>query len=175
MGSGKRAGTDERKLNFLGWQVKTSVKNGFFRTVTGNKINFLDMELMGKSIKQFIKFGLVGVSNTLLSLAVYYIFLWINADLYLVGNIAGWLVSVANAFFWSQKYVFVSEKASLASTLKKLLKTYCSYGATFLLSTLLLYLEVDLWQWPASISPLLNLLLTVPLNFLLNKFWVFRR
>lgn len=29
-------------------------------------------------LAQFIKFGLVGVSNTAVSMAVYYIFLWIS-------------------------------------------------------------------------------------------------
>ena len=31
-------------------------------------------------LAQFIKFGLVGVSNTAVSMAVYYIFLWISPD-----------------------------------------------------------------------------------------------
>ena len=35
-------------------------------------------------LAQFIKFGLVGVSNTAVSMAVYYIFLWISPDLYMV-------------------------------------------------------------------------------------------
>ena len=35
-------------------------------------------------LAQFIKFGLVGVSNTAVSMAVYYIFLWIDPGLYMV-------------------------------------------------------------------------------------------
>ncbi len=122
---------------------------------------------------QFLKFGLVGISNTVISLLIYYLFLWISPALYLVGNVTGWIVSVANSFFWNNKYVFkgASGKRKL---LKKLGKTYLSYGATFLLGTALLYLEVDVWRWSAAICPLLNLVITIPLNFLLNKFWAFR-
>ena len=58
--------------------------------------------------------------------------------------------------------------------LKKLAKTYLCYGATFLLSTGLLFLEVEILHWSAVISPVLNLLITIPLNFLLNKFWAFQ-
>ena len=83
-------------------------------------------------------------------------------------------MSVANAFFWSNRYVFANGERDLSAGFKKLGKTYLCYGATFLLSTLLLYLEVDIWRWSAVFSPLLNLLVTVPLNFLLNKFWAFR-
>lgn len=123
---------------------------------------------------QFIKFGIVGVSNTLISLAVYYIFLYINERLYLAGNIAGFVVSVANAFFWNNKYVFSSHSSSWKSTIAKLGKTYLSYGVTFLISTLLLYIEVDILNWSAALCPIINLLITIPANFLLNKFWAFR-
>ena len=56
--------------------------------------------------KQFVKFGLVGVSNTAVSMAVYYIFLWISPNLYMVGSILGTILSIANAFFWNDKFVF---------------------------------------------------------------------
>mgnify|MGYP005756472633 FL=1 len=126
------------------------------------------------TVLQFVKFGIVGVSNTLVSLAVYYVFIWIDPAWYLLGNVAGWVVSVANAFYWNNKYVFAAEQTGVWSMLRKLGKTYLSYGATFLLSTLLLYLEVDVWGWSSVISPLVNLLITIPLNFLLNKFWAFQ-
>ena len=119
---------------------------------------------------QFIKFGVVGVSNTLVSLAVYYVFLFIDSRLYLVGNIVGWIVSVANAFFWNNRYVF---KESEEPWFRKLIKTYISYGFTFLLSTLLLYIEVDVLSLSPVMSPVLNLAITIPLSFLLNKFWAF--
>ena len=123
---------------------------------------------------QFIKFSLVGVSNTLISLAVYYFFLWVNQDWYLFGNAAGWIISVANAFFWNNRFVFADQSAGKKGVFKKLGKTYLSYAATFFLSTGLLHLEVDILGWSAIISPILNLLVTIPLNFLLNKFWAFR-
>ena len=124
---------------------------------------------------QFIKFGIVGVSNTLISLAIYYIFVFISKDLYLWGQVVGWVVSVFNAFFWNNKYVFRSEKTGFRAVLKRLLKTYLTYGATFLLTTVLLYLEVDVWHMSELIAPLINLLISIPLNFLLNKFWAFKK
>lgn len=126
-----------------------------------------------KNMVQFLKFGIVGLSNTLVSLAVYYVFLWVNPKLYLVGNVIGWVVSVANAYYWNNKYVFGDGQKGLRQTLKKLSKTYLSYGATFVLSTLLLYIEVDILSWSSVISPFVNLIITIPLNFLLNKFWAF--
>lgn len=126
-----------------------------------------------KTVFQFLKFSIVGLSNTFVSLAVYYFFLWLSKDLYLVGNIVGWAVSVLNAFYWNNKYVFENDKNGVWQIARKLGKAYLSYGITFLLSTLLLYLEVDMWRWSAVVSPIINLLVTVPMNFLLNKFWTF--
>lgn len=133
------------------------------------------MKLPNKaSVVQFIKFGIVGLSNTIVSLAVYYVVLWINPAWYLLGNVAGWVVSVANAFFWNNKYVFGKSGVGWKSMLKKLSKSYLSYGSTFLLGTLLLYIEVDVWEFSAVLCPAINLLVTIPLNFVLNKFWTFR-
>ncbi len=123
---------------------------------------------------QFVKFGLVGVSNTGISLLVYYIFIWIDPDCYLVGNIVGWIVSVANAFFWNNRFVFQKVAEDARSLLQRAGRTYLSYGATFLLSTVLLYIEVDILNWSETVCPIFNLLITIPLNFIFNRFWTFR-
>ena len=60
-----------------------------------NKEEFVEL------FKQFIKFGLVGVSNTAVSMAVYYIFLWISPDLYMVGSILGTILSIACLLYTS--------------------------------------------------------------------------
>lgn len=125
------------------------------------------------TIFQFVKFGIVGVSNTAISLIVYYIIYWINPEWYMIGNVAGWVISVANAFFWNNRYVFKSQSEGMRQLLKRIGKTYLSYGATFLMSTAFLYVEVDILHWSAVICPIINLVLTIPLNFLLNKFWTF--
>ena len=91
-------------------------------------------------LAQFIKFGLVGVSNTAVSMAVYYIFLWISPDLYMVGSVLGTILSIANAFFWNDKFVFTGNANDWRSKLKRLGKTYVSYGGTSILSNVLLWI-----------------------------------
>ena len=52
-----------------------------------------------------MQFGIVGLSNTLISYVVYAV--GIAAHLhYLAASVLGFLVSVANAFYWNNKYVF---------------------------------------------------------------------
>lgn len=124
-------------------------------------------------ILQFIKFGLVGVSNTLVAWICYYFFLWLNDDFYMVGGIVGAIVSIANAFFWNDKFVFKSDNNGWQSKLKRLGKTYISYGATSLLGLILLWAEVRFLGISKAIAPPVNLLITIPLNFLMNKYWTF--
>lgn len=126
-------------------------------------------------VKQFIKFGVVGLSNTVISLSIYYIFVWISPSLYMWGNLVGWVVSVFNAFFWGNRVVFKSESNTRKDMLSRLIKSYVSYGSTFLLSTLLLWLEVHYWGISEWLAPIANLLLTIPLNFIINKLWTFRK
>ena len=120
-------------------------------------------------IMQFIKFGIVGLSNTLIALLVYYVLLFIGVN-YLIANVFSWVVSVFNAFYWNNKYVFQNDTIWF----KALIKTYISYGVSFLLGTLLLFILVAGCGISEVIAPLLSLVITIPLNFIMNKFWTFK-
>jgi len=129
------------------------------------------MNIKGKnSIIQFIKFGMVGVSNTLIALCITYVLMYLNVN-YIIASTAGFIVSVLNAYFWNNKYVF---NKSESGNLKPLIKTFASYGATYVLSTILLIFMVSCLEISKYIAPILNLCVTIPLNFLLSKFWTFK-
>jgi putative flippase GtrA len=134
------------------------------------------MKRLNKSdILQFIKFGIVGVSNTLVSFAVYYIFIWIDPKLYLIGSALGWVVSVANAFYWNNKYVFRKGEGQTRNLGRALLKTYVAYGLTgIVLANALSYVWINVFGVSKYVAPLINLVISIPLNFIINKFWAFR-
>jgi len=136
-----------------------------------NKLGIEDMPSFWKLLKQFIKFGIVGVSNTLIHLAIYYSLLFLGLH-HILANIIAFMISVLNAYYWNNKYVFKQEGKS--SSLSKLTKVYASYGFTLILSTGLLFLMVDIIGISRYIAPIINLAITVPTNFILNKYWVFR-
>lgn len=128
------------------------------------------------TIVQFIKFGLVGVSNTLISLGTYYLCVYVLHMHYQLANLLGFIISVTNAYFWNSRYVFkMGKRRSFTEHLKTYSRTVTAYGATYLLSTALLWLWVDMLGISEAIAPVINLLITIPLNFLINKFWTFRK
>ncbi len=72
--------------------------------------------------------------------------------------------------------VFCLGEGEHRSLLKSLLKTYVSYAFTGLfLSSILLIFWVRVLHISEFIAPIINLCVSVPLNFLINKFRVFKK
>ena len=135
-----------------------------------------------KTLKQFIGFGIVGFSNTVIGYLIYavslkalrYFGVFPKHDFY-VAQFIMFILSVAWSFYWNNKYVFKAETDSERNILSALLKTYASYAFTCLfLSEALLFLWVRCLGINEFIAPVLNLLITVPLNFILQKTWTFK-
>jgi putative flippase GtrA len=120
---------------------------------------------------QFLKFGVVGVSNTLVSLSIYYLFIWINPTFYQAGNVIGWTLGVMNSVFWNKKLVF---KDSAESIWRILGKSYIAYAGSFLLTVALLHIQIEWIGISVVIAPLICIIFTTPLNFLANKYWAFK-
>lgn len=135
-----------------------------------------------EAIMQFVKFGIVGVSNTFISYVLYtgclLLFktysLFPSGD-YLIAQIISFILSVLWSFYWNNKYVFKVQNGESRNLFSALIKTYISYSFTGLfLSSALLVLWVDILHINEFIAPLINLIVSVPLNFLINKFWAFK-
>jgi putative flippase GtrA len=123
---------------------------------------------------QFIKFGIVGLSNTAISYGIYAGLVYFSVY-YITANVIAFVVSVFNSFFWNNKYVFTKNKDAKRSMGKVIAKTFIAYGFTGLvLANILLYLSVNIAGISKYIAPLFVLTVTVPLNFVLNKFWAFK-
>lgn len=154
---------------------------------------------MMKSFLQFIKFGLVGVSNTLISEAVYVIIVLFKGN-YLFASFMGFVISVLNAYYWSSKYVFKeNEDGEKRVWWKVLLKTYVAYFWGFLVNLCLLILWIDILHVADYMGPVqkllagfgvtsldaevlgnliaegVNLILVIPMNFLINKYWAYKQ
>ena len=123
---------------------------------------------------QFIKFGIVGLSNTLISLTVYEICVHLGLH-YLAANAIGLVISVVNAYYWNNRCVFGNgQKKPFLQHVKTYLKSLTAYGGTFVLDSLLLILWVEMVGIPETLAPILNLMITIPLNFFVNKYWTFK-
>lgn len=138
-------------------------------------------EQMKNIMIQFMKFGLVGVSNTIISYVTYVFFLflfeskqWFLKSDYLIAQMAGFVISVLWSFYWNNKYVFKLNEGEQRSIWKALLKTYVSYGFTgIILNNILLVLWVRVIGINKMLAPIINLIINIPINFFMNKLWAF--
>ena len=143
------------------------------------KINKTQWELL----MQFVKFGIVGLSNTVISYVIYVVTLilfqknnLIPSFDYLAAQVIAFVLSVLWSFYWNNKFVFEKADNEERNIVHALIKTYISYAFTGLfLNSIFSLLWVEVLGIPKIIAPIINLLVSVPLNFVMNKFWAFRK
>ena len=164
------------------WKIIETVAY-FFVSLLFKIINKELTEDAFQAIMQFVKFAIVGLSNTIISYVLYagsLLFLKQTSILknkeYLIAQIIAFILSVAWSFYWNNKMVFNLNEGEERSLIHSLLKTYVSYSFTGLfLNTFLLVLWVQWFGISEFIAPIFNLLVSVPINFFINKYWTFKK
>lgn len=163
------------------WNLIEKIVYVFMNTVFGLMKKDLSDEMFA-NFMQFIKFGIVGVSNTVISYVLYVVSLLIirKAGIlpktgYLAAQGIAFVLSVLWSFYWNNKFVFQVGEGGKRIIWKALLKTYVSYSFTGLfLNSVLLILWVKIFHISEFVAPIINLLISVPLNFIINKLWAFK-
>lgn len=169
-----------RSKNVL-WNIVEKVAYAILKCLFG----FTGKQLSDKTFDtcmQFIKFGIVGLSNTIISYVIYVASLLMFKKLhifekydYLIAQVVAFVLSVLWSFYWNNKMVFTVKEGQKRSVWRTLLKTYVSYSFTGLfLNSILIVLWVQVLGISEFLAPIINLLISVPLNFIINKFWAFK-
>ena len=157
-------------------------------------------EISDNSLLQFIRFGLVGVCNTIVSYVVYSVCYYLLDLNFHISNFWGFMIGVMSAYCLQSRFVFHEDNdEERTKWWKVLIKTYSSYAFTGLVvAEILLIFWLDLidisrylnslcgllnhynisispTDLSVSIVPFLNMFITVPLNFCINKFWAYKK
>jgi len=125
---------------------------------------------ISKSLIQFIKFGIVGVSNTLLSALTIWILLKVLHCSDYISNIVGYIVGLVNSFIWNRKWTFDS-KTKVTDTLFKFILTF---GVSYLFQLVNLYILLHYTSIDSYVSQLLSIVVYTGINFVLNKIYTFK-
>lgn len=156
-------------------------------------------ENKGKGLKQLIRFGMVGLFNTFLSMAIYNLLYHLFGTSYHFANVMQFIISVFSAYLLQSTFVFKKEETEKRVWWKVLIKTYISYAVTGLVLTeILLTLWIDVIKiekyigflvelafrfgvnmtargMAVTVAQIINIFFTVPINFLLNKKWTYSK
>ena len=128
--------------------------------------------------KQFLSFCLVGGLNTLVSLIVFTILVFItgvsnteSGIFAIILNIISDVAGGVNSYLWNRFWVFKKSKTSTKESLPKFILTFCVYVA---ISSLLF----SLFQWLLPVNEIIIKIIVLPIttivNFFMNKLWAFK-
>lgn len=121
-------------------------------------------------MEKFIKFGLVGVINTIISIVIFNILNFIGADI-LVANTIGYICGMLNSYLFNNRWVFKVNSKEI-STIGKFIVVNL---ITMLINNLILMLLVTYISVNATVAQIIALIFTTVINFIGNKFWTFTK
>ena len=111
---------------------------------------------------QFIKFVGVGGINTVVTYLLYLLLLYILS--YQVSYTIAYVFGIGLSYWLNLKFVF-QEKSSK----RKIVLFPLVYLVQYSIGMFILYIAIDKFDIPVELAPILVVLITVPLTFILTK------
>ena len=125
--------------------------------------------LEAPTLRQFVKYGLVGASNTIVNFVVYSIGVTIGID-YLIALVIGYLVGSLNSYVLNRHWTFrAGHVAHSTAGSRFAVVTACSIGANLALLYLFVH-HFGIAKIPAQAILVLPVLLV---TFPINRWWSF--
>ena len=124
-----------------------------------------------KALKQAIKYGVVGLSNTLITMIVIFVMMKLLGCREGLSNFTGYVAGLLISFFWNKQWTFKGSKAGWG-------KSALRFAIAFAICYVLQYVVVLLLNAQLPIdhyyNHLLGMVFYTVLNFLMSKFYTFR-
>jgi putative flippase GtrA len=121
-------------------------------------------------ILQFVKFGIVGVSNTLISFAVYTLLLKGFGVWYVAASGIGFAVGAVNGFLWNRAWTFRGHVGDALTPVRWFVVQSCG----LLLDLGLVYVFVDGVGLDELVGQAMTTAIVTVLTFFVNRAWTFR-
>ncbi len=121
-------------------------------------------------VLQFVKFGLVGVSNTLIAFAVYTLLLKAFGVWYVAASGIGFAIGAVNGFLWNRAWTF---KGHVGDALTPV-RWFVVQGCGLLLDLGLVYVLVDGAGMDKLLGQAATTVVVTVITFFVNRAWTFR-
>jgi len=121
-------------------------------------------------VLQFVKFGIVGVSNTLIFFAVYTLLLKAFGVWYVAASGIGFAVGATNGFLWNRAGTF---KGHVGDALTPV-RWFVVQSSGLLINLGLVYLFVDGFGLGKLEGQAVTIVVVTVVTFLVNRAWTFK-
>lgn len=119
-------------------------------------------------MQKLMKFGLVGVFNTIITIGSYMLLLQIGTN-YILANVIGYVLGVLNSFYWNKKWVFQVKTSDKGMFFKFVVVNII----TLSINTLTLYIIVNYTGLNNYVAQIFATGFGLVTNFYLNNKWTF--
>ena len=130
---------------------------------------------LARKYRDILLYLIFGVLTTLVNYLVYYpLYNWVQLPAAASNGIA-WFAAVIFAYLTNKPFVFRSYDWSAKTVIPELGKFFGCRVGSGLLETAIIFLSVDLLTWNGNIMKLLLAVFVIVFNYILSKFFVFRK
>lgn len=119
---------------------------------------------------QFVKFGVVGVSNTVLTFAIYTLLLKVFGVWYLLASAIGFVVGATNGFLLNRRWTFAGHRGDSLTPLRWAFVQTCGLGV----NEGLLFVFVHEAKLDKLVAQALATVVVTVSTFFANRAWTFR-
>lgn len=124
-----------------------------------------------ETIKQAIKYGIVGVGNTLITAVVIWVMMKMFGCSDVSSNAVGYIAGLLNSFIWNKQWTFKTSGKWLSSAVKFAVVFAVCYALQL---GVLLYLNKTLTTIDSYYNQLIAMAFYTVVNFIMNKFYTFK-
>ncbi|MCL5406906.1 MAG: GtrA family protein [Patescibacteria group bacterium] len=124
-----------------------------------------------RGVRQFIKFGIVGASSTVIDWGIFYFLNLTFGIYYLTAKVLSFSIAVFNSFIWNRRWTFRSTDPSHGKEFTKFL-IIALVGLS--LNALIMYLAVSIFHTRKIFGLAFATGIVTFWNFLANKFYTFK-
>lgn len=124
-----------------------------------------------ETVKQAIKYGIVGVSNTLITMAVIWVMMKVFDCREGLSNITGYIAGLINSFIWNKQWTFNTSSLGWGKSAYRFAVVFAicyvlQYGLVMLLNK---HLVIDHYY-----NHLIGMVFYTAINFVMNKLYTFK-
>ncbi|MDL2278317.1 GtrA family protein [Parabacteroides sp. OttesenSCG-928-G07] len=124
-----------------------------------------------ETIKQAIKYGIVGVGNTLITAIVIWVMMKLLGCSDVLSNAVGYVAGLLNSFIWNKQWTFKTSGKWLSSAIKFAIAFAICYTLQL---GVLIYLNKTLTTIDSYYNQLIAMAFYTVINFIMNKFYTFK-
>lgn len=133
-------------------------------------IDKLKKLLKNENIGQIIRFGFVGVLNTIVGYGTYYIGIKCGLH-YILASTISQIIGTAHSYIWNKKFTFKSEKKSFS----ELVRFVSVYVVQYVVNVSITGLFINFAGLSAELAGFISMVICTAISFLGHKFWSFKK